>query len=110
MSRQFDGHTVGGTNPSLVESLSFGSAIIAHDNKFNRWTAGGGQFYFEDVESCERCISQVNVDDEAVRRAQARAAERFKTDFTLGSVLSSYEKLMLKVIEGKLVQKYGTKR
>ncbi|MED5787648.1 glycosyl transferase, partial [Enterobacter hormaechei] len=31
------GHTVGGTNPSLVESIGCGNAIIAHDNKFNRW-------------------------------------------------------------------------
>lgn len=92
------GHTVGGTNPSLVESLSFGSAIIAHDNKFNRWTAGEGQFYFKDVESCETCISQVNADDEAVTRAQTAAAERFRKDFKLDSVLSSYEKLIHKVI------------
>ncbi|MGH6822173.1 MAG: DUF1972 domain-containing protein [Methylocella sp.] len=89
------GHRVGGTNPSLVESLSFGSAIIAHDNKFNRWTAGEGQFYFQDVESCVRCISQVDTDDEAVTRAQAAAAERFQSDFTLDSVLYSYEKLLI---------------
>ncbi len=34
------GHQVGGTNPSLVEALGAGNAVIAHDNPFNRWTAG----------------------------------------------------------------------
>ncbi|MBP1039280.1 hypothetical protein J8631_27465, partial [Serratia fonticola] len=29
------GHRVGGTNPSLVEALGAGNAIIAHDNDFN---------------------------------------------------------------------------
>ncbi len=32
------GHTVGGTNPSLVEALGAGNAIVAHRNKFNLWT------------------------------------------------------------------------
>ena len=40
------GHTVGGTNPSLVESLGTGTAIIAHDNRYNRWVAGDGARYF----------------------------------------------------------------
>ena len=34
------GHTVGGTNPSLVEALAAGSAVFAHDNCFNSWVAG----------------------------------------------------------------------
>jgi glycosyltransferase involved in cell wall biosynthesis len=30
------GHTVGGTNPSLVDALSHGCVVLAHDNPFNR--------------------------------------------------------------------------
>ena len=33
------GHTVGGTNPSLVEALGAGNPVIAHDNPYNRWVA-----------------------------------------------------------------------
>src|SRR5260221_13849583 len=36
------GHMVGGTNPSLVESLWCGNAVMAHRNRFNLWTAGPG--------------------------------------------------------------------
>lgn len=32
----FHGHSVGGTNPSLLEAMSAGAPIIAHDNVFNR--------------------------------------------------------------------------
>ena len=32
----FHGHTVGGTNPSLLEALACGCQILAHDNSFNR--------------------------------------------------------------------------
>ena len=34
------GHTVGGTNPSLVEAMAAGNPVIAHDNEYNRWVAG----------------------------------------------------------------------
>ena len=33
------GHTVGGTNPSLVEAMAAGNPVIAHDNEYNRWVA-----------------------------------------------------------------------
>ena len=40
------GHTVGGTNPSLVEGLGSTSPIIAHNNEFNRGVAKDGAVYF----------------------------------------------------------------
>ncbi len=40
------GHTVGGTNPSLVEAMAAGNAVIAHDNVYNRWVAGDAALYF----------------------------------------------------------------
>ncbi|MCJ2134601.1 DUF1972 domain-containing protein [Methylobacterium sp. J-026] len=84
------GHTVGGTNPSLVEALWAGNAVIAHDNPFNRGTAGDGPFYFTDGESCAAAIERVLSDAEAVDRARAaarRRAERFRWD----DVLVAYE-------------------
>jgi hypothetical protein len=35
------GHTVGGTNPALVDALSHGSPMIAHNNPFNREVLDG---------------------------------------------------------------------
>lgn len=32
----FHGHTVGGTNPSLLEAMAVGANIIAHNNDFNK--------------------------------------------------------------------------
>ncbi|TXM64807.1 DUF1972 domain-containing protein, partial [Methylobacterium sp. WL120] len=63
------GHTVGGTNPSLVEALWAGNAVIAHDNAFNRGTAGEGQLYFADVDGCARAIETVLGDAAALAAA-----------------------------------------
>ena len=47
------GHSVGGTNPSLLEALGSSNIIIAHDNIFNREVAGKSMFYF-------KCPSEIN--------------------------------------------------
>jgi len=43
----FHGHTVGGTNPSLLEAMASQSLICAHNNIFNRSILGDDAFYFE---------------------------------------------------------------
>lgn len=45
------GHSVGGTNPSLVEMLPYGRPLLAFDCSFNRHTLAGGCGYFADVPS-----------------------------------------------------------
>jgi hypothetical protein len=43
------GHSVGGTNPSLVEMLFYDCRIIAFDCEFNRYTAGDSIQYFDSI-------------------------------------------------------------
>ena len=42
----FHGHSVGGTNPSLLEAMGCNALIAAHDNTFNRAVLGEDAFYF----------------------------------------------------------------
>lgn len=42
----FHGHSVGGTNPSLLEAMASSSFIIAHDNVFNRSVLRDSSIYF----------------------------------------------------------------
>jgi glycosyltransferase involved in cell wall biosynthesis len=45
----FHGHSVGGTNPSLLEAMGSGAYIAAHDNPFNRSVLGQDGRYFTTV-------------------------------------------------------------
>lgn len=90
------GHTVGGTNPSLVEALWAGSAIIAHDNPFNRVTAGADQSYFRDADGCEAEITRLLGDDAALDRARA-GARRQALNFAWTDILEAYETMIRQV-------------
>jgi glycosyltransferase involved in cell wall biosynthesis len=89
------GHTVGGTNPSLVEAMAAANPIIAHDNKYNRWVAGDGAVYFTGSEQLADRISQLLSDESLCRSLKENALRRFREEFTWKRVAAQYETLLL---------------
>ncbi len=95
------GHQVGGTNPSLVEALGAGNAVLAHDNFYNRWVAGDAGVYFRDEQECAERIEGL-LDEgsapSACRPTLLRGASRARhaEAFTWERVLAEYESLLLK--------------
>jgi len=87
------GHSVGGTNPSLVEALGAGNAIIAHDNPYNRWVAGDGQFYFGDQVDCGDMFDLLAGEHKPPTLARTAAAERFARMFRWQPVMEQYREL-----------------
>jgi len=92
------GHRVGGTNPSLVEALAAGNAVIAHDNVFNRWVAGDAGAYFGDEAACDHAIGALLADGARLRRMRAAASARFAEGFGWDGVLAAYENLLLRML------------
>jgi len=54
------GHSVGGTNPSLVEMLYYDCAVICFDVSYNRATAGDGASYFSNAQTLADLIDAAN--------------------------------------------------
>jgi glycosyltransferase involved in cell wall biosynthesis len=59
----FHGHTVGGTNPSLLEAMGSSALICAHNNIFNKSILGEDAFYFNDYRDVSECILQIKKED-----------------------------------------------
>ncbi len=91
----FHGHRVGGTNPSLVEALAAGNAVIAHDNRFNRWVAGEGALYFRTPQDIENILLQLDREPAKLLAMEEASLKRHREDFTQEKVLSAYEQLLL---------------
>ena len=90
------GHQVGGTNPSLVEALGAGNAVIAHQNQFNKWVAGAAAIYFVDGAEAEAAIDLVLEQPAILKRMQYEARARWKSEFTWEKVLDSYQSILNK--------------
>jgi glycosyltransferase involved in cell wall biosynthesis len=88
------GHQVGGTNPSLVESIGAGNAIVAHDNLFNRWVAQDGALYFSDEKQVSVIFDDIFTDDQMVESLKENTRRNFIENFQWGSILSQYESLL----------------
>lgn len=92
------GHQVGGTNPSLVEALGASNAVIAHDNKFNRWVAGDKQFYFADGEALDGILSGLENGSLSMETARQAAGQRHRDVFTLDGINRQYEAVLERLV------------
>lgn len=81
------GHSVGGTNPSLVEMLYYNCSILAYDCEFNRYTAGSQAAYFDDVESLVQKLSN------RICRP-LHNAEDIRKRYTRAQIVAQYEALI----------------
>lgn len=85
------GHQVGGTNPSLVEAMGAGNPVLAHDNRFNRWVAREGAWYFQDAHGCAAALDALLADAVERRRMAHLNRQRALDAFSWSVVLSQYE-------------------
>lgn len=88
----FHGYRVGGTNPSLLESMGAGAAIIAHDNAFNRWVAGEGAAYYQTDAGLRDRIR--HLDKLPLDEMRAASRKRHQEQFQWQDILESYECLI----------------
>ncbi|MDQ1733117.1 MAG: hypothetical protein QOK10_3276 [Pseudonocardiales bacterium] len=93
------GHSVGGTNPSLLRAIGAGAATIAFDVSFNREVLGESGEFFTDPASvaCAVEAAEQDLEQTAARGAAARErAARYDWD----EVAQRYEVLCQRLAEG----------
>lgn len=88
------GHQVGGTNPSLVEALGAGNAVIAHDNQFNRWVAGEGAKFFSTAEAFSQQLDSILGREGDLAAMRAASTKRYQEAFTQQVILAQYASLL----------------
>jgi len=59
----FHGHSVGGTNPSLLEAMASGALIAAHNNDFNRGVLKSNAYYFSNANEVANLLSSITKED-----------------------------------------------
>ncbi len=59
----FHGHSVGGTNPSLLEAMASHCLICAHNNDFNKGVLKNNAFYFSNAKEVNKILNTVKKSD-----------------------------------------------
>jgi glycosyltransferase involved in cell wall biosynthesis len=86
------GHSVGGTNPSLLRAIGAGAAVLAYDVDFNREVLRDAGRYFGDADAVARLVDAAESDLSAMVRAGRRARERARR-YDWDDVADGYESL-----------------
>jgi glycosyltransferase involved in cell wall biosynthesis len=88
------GHGYGGTNPTLLEAMAAGRAVLAIDNPFSRETLGDGGtgwFWQRDAGEVTRCLEFAEAHPAALSDAGQRARTRVLREYTWKRVVDEYE-------------------
>ena len=87
------GHSVGGTNPSLLEAMAAGAWIIAHDNPFNRYILGEDSLYFKSKDTLTRVLQESGYRISSCQEMISHNREKIRTLYQWEDIIRKYEKL-----------------
>ncbi len=104
------GHSVGGTNPSLLRAMGARTAVLAYDVGFNRDVLGAAGRFFRSPAHLALLLDAAESDlSDVARRArllQERAAARYRWD----DVTTAYEQMCARLVAGVRLRSSATGR
>ncbi|GAB4382662.1 MAG: glycosyltransferase [Salibacteraceae bacterium] len=95
----FHGHSVGGTNPSLLEAMASGALICASDNPFNRAVLRDAGLYFKGVDDLVDLIEKEkkNADDPRLAGIRKIVVE----NYTWPKIIDETEAFLMSILKSR---------
>ena len=90
----FHGHSVGGTNPSLLEAMASKVLIAAHENDFNRAVIGSDGYYFTTINDVQELVDHVKISSQEEKMI-SNNFEKIKNEYNWQSIIDQYERFIL---------------
>lgn len=91
----FHGHSVGGTNPSLLEAMAAGALLCVHQNIFNKSIVEEGGFYFSNEQDIATLLTNENFDTKRKLLIKQNIL-KIKKKFSWKKIASAYHHLFSK--------------
>lgn len=93
------GHSVGGTNPSLLEAMACGCRIVSHRNPFNELVLGEKALYYRTQSELSSLFT--HYDPRHYDGLIERNLQKIREEYNWDTVTLAYEKLFLDAIRLK---------
>lgn len=98
------GHSVGGTNPSLLRAMGAGTAVVAYDVVFNKEVLDGQGWYFSGPAEVSAALNEIEHQAMKVRRMGELGKLRAGSSFSWEAVAGSYEALASRLVQGQTIR------
>lgn len=98
----FHGHSVGGTNPSLLEAMASNCYILAHDNIFNRAVLKENAHYYGNAEGVTLLLDNINVLSGKYREQYVNSnLKEIRSEYSWEKLVDEHEKYFEWLMEQK---------
>lgn len=100
------GHSVGGTNPSLLRAMGAGTAVLAFDVEFNREVTDGQALFWatsEDLTAHFNRLDEASMIEQLIGLRQA-SRDRVRTAYQWETVTDDYETVIQRLVERRFQQ------
>jgi glycosyltransferase involved in cell wall biosynthesis len=87
------GHSVGGTNPSLLRAMGAGASVTAWDVVFNREVTGGLARFVTDADGVAAALAEDEDDPAGTKERGEALRERARSAYRWDEVAAAYERL-----------------
>ncbi len=88
------GHSVGGTNPSLLRAMAQQSPVVAFDCAYNRETTGGHGHFWSSSQAVRELVEQVEADPTPFLATMEPAVQRIADRYRWQDVVRQYDRLV----------------
>lgn len=88
------GHSAGGTNPSLVEVMHFGTPVVAFNCDFNKYTTHSSAIYFSNCEDLKKILTRFKLDTDVATTVGLQMKKIASKHYSWDGIGASYFKLV----------------
>ena len=98
-----NGHTLGGTNPGLLEAMASTGFVLAHNNVFSREACQNLAIYYDKENTLgEAMIKAESLSDKEISEIKSKSRQRMKDYYDWKDVAKKYELLFTEAVEEKI--------
>ena len=87
------GHSVGGTNPSLIEALSLTNLSILYDVNFNRYIGEDSCLYFKNSGELTKILNDIDYLNSVKEEKGKKAKQLVKSKYTWDIIVDKYKEI-----------------
>jgi glycosyltransferase involved in cell wall biosynthesis len=95
------GHTVGGTNPSLLRAMGAAAFVVARDVSFNREVAGEEARFFSTAQGLAAELERAERQPEGLDKMREMLRARAATSYRWDDVAEAYESMCRAMVEAR---------